>query len=352
MSSIFLAHSSKDNRFARRLANDLKKHGIKAWLDEAEIKVGDSLIEKIERAIHQTEYIGVILSPNSIRSKWVKKEVEIALHEEIQGKKVKVIPILYRDCKVPGFLKTKLWAEFRGPRSYSKGLKQLINRLLPVGELRGILGKPWSPKAVRLGLECGLLKISKGNVEFSTRFIKSICNESRKWIEDGTSLKDDYRVEILFLAVAKAASKGTLVVPLYETELAFLANEMSLQWAAHMIKVGTKARVLEVTGDVVSLKLDLSNEIFETIGEHGDEEITSKSDIRPFVANLFIQAVRARLIINLNDDSNICYPLGLFTYSFFDDKGLVEEFEGLILGRVRTKKKAQKRSPRQPKTDS
>ena len=48
MSSIFLSHNSVDKPFVRKLANDLRRRGHYAWVDEAEIKVGDSLIDKIE----------------------------------------------------------------------------------------------------------------------------------------------------------------------------------------------------------------------------------------------------------------------------------------------------------------
>lgn len=44
--SIFLSHTYTDKTFVRKLAADLEAHGIRYWLDEAEIKVGESLIEK------------------------------------------------------------------------------------------------------------------------------------------------------------------------------------------------------------------------------------------------------------------------------------------------------------------
>ena len=68
MSSIFLSHNSKDKPFVRRLADDLRKEGFYVWVDEAEIKLGDSLIEKIREGLDKMEYVGVVLSKNSINS--------------------------------------------------------------------------------------------------------------------------------------------------------------------------------------------------------------------------------------------------------------------------------------------
>jgi hypothetical protein len=130
MSSIFLSHSSRDKRFARRLARDLQAHGVRVWIDEAEMLVGDSLVKKLEEAIREMEYLGVLLSPNSVNSEWVQREVEIALNQEIRGKRVKVLPILYKECEVPGFLSAKVWVDFRKPRSYSPGVDALLRRLL------------------------------------------------------------------------------------------------------------------------------------------------------------------------------------------------------------------------------
>jgi hypothetical protein len=129
--SVFLSHNYKDKKFVRRLAEDLQKYGIKVWVDEAEIMVGDSLISKIGDGIESMDYLGVVLSPNSIDSPWVKKELEIAINKEINGKKVRVLPILYKKCTLPTFLEGKLWADFTVKSKYDSGLQDLLKRLAP-----------------------------------------------------------------------------------------------------------------------------------------------------------------------------------------------------------------------------
>lgn len=94
------------------------------------MRVGDSLITKIESALESFEYLGVILTPNSVKSDWVKREVEIALNREIRSKRVKVLPLLFEDCSMPGFLLGKIYADFtRG--KYSAGLTELLRALRP-----------------------------------------------------------------------------------------------------------------------------------------------------------------------------------------------------------------------------
>jgi hypothetical protein len=128
---VFLSHNHSDKAFVRRLARDLAACGARVWLDEAEILLGDSLLQKIESAIREMDYLAVVLSPKSVTSEWVRREVEVAMTDEISGRRVKVLPLLIDDCDLPGFLQGKLFADFR--EDYSVALGQVLRRLgLPV----------------------------------------------------------------------------------------------------------------------------------------------------------------------------------------------------------------------------
>lgn len=129
MGSIFLSHNSADKPFVRKLAADLRRNGFYAWVDEAEIKLGDSLIEKIEEGIETTDYLGVVLSSNSVNAEWVKREVRIALTQEIHGKKIKVLPILLEKVEIPLFLLDKKYADFTLEEKYKDSLQLIIERL-------------------------------------------------------------------------------------------------------------------------------------------------------------------------------------------------------------------------------
>lgn len=134
MSSIFMSHNSNDKPFVRKLADDLRKNGHYVWVDEAEIKVGDSLIGKIEEGIENTEYLGVVLSKNSVQAEWVKREVRIALTQEIYGKKVKVLPILIEKVDIPLFLRDKKYADFTCDENYANALQSILDCLVELPE--------------------------------------------------------------------------------------------------------------------------------------------------------------------------------------------------------------------------
>lgn len=129
MSSVFLSHTHNDKKFARKITADLRKHGHIVWIDEAEIEVGDSLVEKIREGIDRVDYIVAVISEKSINSEWVKKELDLATNREISEKRVIVLPLLLDDVELPGFLKGKLFADFRNESAYDDSLSLLLRKL-------------------------------------------------------------------------------------------------------------------------------------------------------------------------------------------------------------------------------
>jgi len=129
MTSIFLSHSSRDKFFVRKLAERLKSVGIRVWLDEAEINIGDSLTEKIGHAITEMDFVGVVLSNNSVNSEWVQRELQIAIQRELATKRVVVLPLLLDPVEIPHFLKDKLYADFTTPERFEETFPKLLKAL-------------------------------------------------------------------------------------------------------------------------------------------------------------------------------------------------------------------------------
>lgn len=126
---IFIAHSSADKVFARRLANDLKTiYGLDPWFDEIKIKAGESILQKIQEGIYDCDYMLVLLSQDSIKSRWVINEYSSKLWDEIEKNKVCVIPILINKCEIPQLLKHKKYISF-AEQSYSYALEEIIDSI-------------------------------------------------------------------------------------------------------------------------------------------------------------------------------------------------------------------------------
>ena len=155
-SGLFLSHSHMDKPFVRRLALDLTARGIRVWLDEAEMLLGDSLVAKIGEAICDMDFVGAVLSNHSVKSPWVTRELDIAINQEIEGKRVKVLPLVIDDCQLPPFLLGKVYADFRDNAGYDQALQQVLRRLT-APMLTGLSGPSATPQKFAPGDFLGCL---------------------------------------------------------------------------------------------------------------------------------------------------------------------------------------------------
>lgn len=126
--SIFLSYSMLDKEFVDRLAGDLIKRGVDVWLDTLEIKVGESIFGEISKGIQDYDFFGIILSKNSVKSEWIRKELDAGLIKEKEEKKAVILPILIEDCEVPPTIRARKYADFRS--DYYQGLRELLDVLL------------------------------------------------------------------------------------------------------------------------------------------------------------------------------------------------------------------------------
>ncbi|ADZ09355.1 TIR protein [Methanobacterium lacus] len=129
---VFISYSHEDKYFANRIAEDLMKNGIEVWFDKWEIQVGDSLIEKIfSEGLSNSDYFLILLSKDSINSKWVKEELNNAIIRRMEGV-TKLIPLLTESIEIPQPLKALKWLDMYS--NYDKGLRSLINTIYNISE--------------------------------------------------------------------------------------------------------------------------------------------------------------------------------------------------------------------------
>ena len=87
MVEAFVSCSARDGDIIAKVKDALTKKEIKPYLATDDLKPGRLVFAKIEKAIERADVFVVILSENSIRSKWVAEEIGYA-----KGK-VPIIPI-------------------------------------------------------------------------------------------------------------------------------------------------------------------------------------------------------------------------------------------------------------------
>jgi hypothetical protein len=125
---VFLSHSSEDKIFIENLAEKLKADGFDVWYDDWEIHVGDSIVQKINEGIATSDFLIIALSKNSIKSKWVREELNAATIKNVDSKGAFILPILLEQSEIPSLLSDKRYANFsKDPESAYRELVAAIN---------------------------------------------------------------------------------------------------------------------------------------------------------------------------------------------------------------------------------
>ncbi|MFL6275506.1 MAG: tetratricopeptide repeat protein [Blastocatellia bacterium] len=98
---IFISHATSDDPFVEELRVALEAHRLPVWVDSRNLRGGAKLAPEIDAAIEQARQVIVVLSPNTVNSPWVRKEINKAL--EVEGQKkdsgYRVIPLLLPGIK-------------------------------------------------------------------------------------------------------------------------------------------------------------------------------------------------------------------------------------------------------------
>ncbi len=104
----FISYSSKDRRTANKIQADLTALGCTIKIDIADVSPGDSLPGKLESLIAQANIGILLISPDSLRSKWVEEEWHALFNLRVDGI-VRLIPVVIKPTpreEIPVFLRS------------------------------------------------------------------------------------------------------------------------------------------------------------------------------------------------------------------------------------------------------
>lgn len=122
---VFLSHSSKDRDFVIRLVRMLKRHKIRYWYSAAHIVGARQWHDEIGRALARCDWFLLVLTPDSVRSVWVKRELLFALNKDRYNERI--IPLLRKPCdysRLTWTLPEFQFVDFTG--NFDVGCRQLL----------------------------------------------------------------------------------------------------------------------------------------------------------------------------------------------------------------------------------
>ncbi len=122
---LFLSHASADRAFVARLAGLLRSHGVPVWYSDTDIRGAQQWHDEIGAALRRCDWMVLVLSPDAVSSKWVKRELLFALQEDrFDGR---IVPTLHRSCRhdeLSWTLSQLQMVEFR--KDFDAGCRELL----------------------------------------------------------------------------------------------------------------------------------------------------------------------------------------------------------------------------------
>jgi hypothetical protein len=120
---IFISHSSKDKMIARKISNILRQNKLEVWLDEAEIRVGESIPDKIAEGIELSDVFCIIISSYSAKSSWVRRELNSFMPKFVSSKCV-IVPCKLDKVDLPSLIADLKYADFT--KNFQTGIEGLL----------------------------------------------------------------------------------------------------------------------------------------------------------------------------------------------------------------------------------
>jgi tetratricopeptide (TPR) repeat protein len=140
---LFISYNRADEEWARRLATRVEQDSwqgrkLRAFFAPWDIRPGESVDERLDRALSESRFVGLVLSPEAVDSEWVSEEWYSAHHDSMKRRARRIIPLYHRTCKIPTFLDHLNRIDFRDDDRFDDGLRLLLAVLrdepLPRGE--------------------------------------------------------------------------------------------------------------------------------------------------------------------------------------------------------------------------
>jgi WD40 repeat protein len=138
---VFLSHNSKDKPTVERIARALQKHGIEPWLDVWHLTPGGDWQREIAEGLRRSGACAVFVGEADLGD-WEQQELGLALDRAAKTPRFRVFPVLlpgipepFDAHRLPPFLSTRTWVDFRGGYSDERTLQRLIKAIkgIPLG---------------------------------------------------------------------------------------------------------------------------------------------------------------------------------------------------------------------------
>ncbi len=120
--NIFMSYSRREVGFVDQLTGRLEEEGFQVWLDYRSLIPGSPWKTQIEKGLDESEVILLVVSKESMASKYVELEWRRVIQED-----KRIILVILEAVDLPEVLEKYEWVDFRG--NFKAGIKELVGQL-------------------------------------------------------------------------------------------------------------------------------------------------------------------------------------------------------------------------------
>jgi tetratricopeptide (TPR) repeat protein len=128
---LFISYNRTDEKWAERLAarleqEDYQGRKLKVFFAPWDIRPGESVDERLDHALAESRYVGLVLSPESVKSEWVSEEWYSKHHSGMKRRERRIIPLYRHTCEIPLFLDHLNRIDVRDDDKFDEGVRLLL----------------------------------------------------------------------------------------------------------------------------------------------------------------------------------------------------------------------------------
>lgn len=143
---IFISYNKADIEFSQKLVEGIESEihqekPLRCFYASWDIEPGENILLKIEKALQNSRYFGLIISPEWLKSDWTTLERVIPVYDDPSGLKGKIIPILRRNCEIPPSIRILKWLDFRTDSNFKREFRKLINKIKGISPRTTVIRK-------------------------------------------------------------------------------------------------------------------------------------------------------------------------------------------------------------------
>jgi tetratricopeptide (TPR) repeat protein len=129
---LFISYNRADEEWAERLATRLEQEDyggrkLTVFFAPWDIEPGEYITESLEESLPQSRKVALIVTPEAMKSEWVKIERLVTLHIDIEERQRRLIPLYRRPPdNLPPLLRGIRAIDFEDDAQFEKGYRELL----------------------------------------------------------------------------------------------------------------------------------------------------------------------------------------------------------------------------------